>query len=218
MSEPITILIADDHPIVREGLATVLSQEDDLNVIGQAKNGVEAVAMAKRLKPSVILMDLQMPEMNGVDAIKAIKQAEPDIGVIILTTFDTDEYIFSGIEAGAQAFLLKDSPPEEVLKAIRAVNDGNSLIQPSVARRLLDRFSEISRNPPASEPSKLLTPREIEVLQLVSKGASNKVIASELFIGESTVKTHIIHIFNKLDVKDRTQAVAHAARKGIIQL
>ena len=141
----------------------------------------------------------------------------PETGVIILTTFDTDEYIFSGIEAGAQAYLLKDSPPDEVVRAIEAVSKGESLIQPSVARRLLDRFSEISREP-EPQPESVLSPRELEVIELMAKGNSNKEIAAELIIGESTVKTHIIHIFNKLDVRDRTEAVADAARKGIIKL
>ena len=215
MTESIRILIADDHPIVREGLAKVLSQEDDIKVVGQASNGSEAVSKAKELHPDIILMDLQMPVMDGVEAMQRIKEEAPDIGIIILTTYDTDDYIFRGIEAGARAYLLKDSPPEEVLKAIRAVHKGESLIQPKVASRLLDRFSQLSRAP---APEEGLSQREIEVLQLIAKGAANKEIASQLFIGESTVKTHIIHIFNKLEVKDRTEAVTEAVRKGIIRL
>lgn len=217
MSQAIRIVIADDHPIVREGLATVLDQEDNLDVVAQAKNGKEAVSATKKFKPDVVLMDLQMPEMNGVEAIKAIKQDMPQVSVIILTTYDTDEYIFSGIEAGAQAYLLKDSPPEEVIRAIHAVSKGESLIQPSVARRLLDRMTEMSRSPaPATET--VLSPREIEVIERISKGSSNKEIAADLFIGESTVKTHIVHIFDKLEVRDRTGAVAEAVRRGIITL
>jgi len=215
MAQTVRILIADDHPIVREGLATVLSQEDDIKVVGQASNGSEAVSKAKELHPDIILMDLQMPEMDGVEAMQRIKEEAPDIGIIILTTYDTDDYIFRGIEAGARAYLLKDSPPEEVLKAIRAVHKGESIIQPRVASRLLDRFSQLSRAP---APEEGLSQREIEVLQLIAKGAANKEIASQLFIGESTVKTHIIHIFNKLEVKDRTEAVTEAVRKGIIRL
>lgn len=219
MSQAIRIVIADDHPIVREGLATVLDQEDNLDVVAQAKNGKEAVSATKKFKPDVVLMDLQMPEMNGVEAIKAIKQDMPQVSVIILTTYDTDEYIFSGIEAGAQAYLLKDSPPEEVIRAIHAVSKGESLIQPSVARRLLDRMTEMSQSPaPARDTETVLSPREIEVIERMSKGSSNKEIAADLFIGESTVKTHIVHIFDKLEVRDRTGAVAEAVRRGIITL
>ena len=215
MTEAIRILIADDHPIVREGLATVLNQEEDLEVVGLAENGLEAVARARKLCPDIILMDLQMPEMDGVEAIQKIKEEAPDIGIIILTTYDAEDYIFRGIEAGARGYLLKDSTPGEVLKAIRSVHKGESLIQPRVASRLLDRFSQLARAPDTGE---ILSPRELEVLQLMAKSSVNKEIATELLIGESTVKTHIVHIFNKLGVKGRTEAVAEAARKGIIRL
>ena len=215
MSESIKIVIVDDHPIVRQGLATVLSQEDDMEVIGQAGNGLEAVDLARKLHPDIILMDLQMPEMDGVEAIKKIKLDTSDIGIIILTTYDTDDYIFRGIEAGARGYLLKDSPPEEVIKAIHTVHKGESMIQPRVASRLLDRFSQLSHD---SVPEDVLSSREVQVLQLIAKSSANKEIASALFIGESTVKTHIIHIFNKLGVKGRTEAVAEAAKRGIIQL
>ncbi len=215
MAEPIRIVIADDHPIVRQGLAAVLEQEEDFKVVSQAGNGLEAVAQARELRPDIILMDLQMPEMDGVEAIQKIKEEAPDIGIIILTTYDTDDYIFRGIEAGARGYLLKDSPPGEVLNAIRAVYKGESLIQPRVASRLLDRFSQLSRAPDTGD---VLSPREVEVLQLMAKSTVNKEIATELLIGESTVKTHIVHIFNKLGVKGRTEAVAEASRRGIIKL
>ena len=215
MVEQIRVVIADDHPIVRQGLATVLGLEEDVVVVGTAGNGVEAVSQVSRLRPNVVLMDLQMPEMDGVEAIRLIREDNPETGIIILTTYDTDDYIFRGIEAGARAYLLKDSPPEEVLHAIRAVNRGESLIQPKVASRLLDRFNQLSQGKVAEGG---LSPREVEVIQLMSKGIGNKQIASDLVIGESTVKTHLIHIFNKLGVKGRTEAVAEAARRGIIQL
>ena len=215
MTESIRIVIADDHPVVRQGLATVLGQEEGLEVVGQAANGLEAVDQARRLQPDIILMDLQMPEMDGVEAIQTIRTETSDIGIIILTTYDTDDYIFRGIEAGARGYLLKDSPPEEVIKAIHTVHKGESMIQPRVASRLLDRFSQLSHD---SVPEEILSPREVQVLQLIAKSAVNKEIANELFIGESTVKTHIIHIFNKLGVKGRTEAVTEGVKRRIIQL
>lgn len=215
MTEPIRILIADDHPIVRQGLATVLEQENDLSVVGQAINGVEAVAKARQLLPDIILMDLQMPEMDGVEAINRIMAEELKAGIIILTTYDTDDHIFRGIEAGARGYLLKDSPPDEVVKAIRTVNRGESLIEPRVASRLLDRLGQLSRGP---APESTLSRREIEVLEVMATGAANKQIANELSIGQSTVKTHIVRIFNKLGVNGRTEAVAEAVKKGIIKL
>ena len=215
MTESIRVLIVDDHPIVRQGLATVLEQEEDIAVVGQAADGVEAVAQARDLLPDIILMDLQMPQMDGVEAITQILGDELDTHIIILTTFATDDYIFRGIEAGARGYLLKDSPPDEVVKAIRTVQRGDSLIEPRVASRLLDRLGQLS-HPPA--PGSVLSKREIEVLQLMSTGAANKDIASQLLIGQSTVKTHIVRIFSKLGVNGRTEAVAEAVKKGIIQL
>ena len=215
MAGSIRVLIADDHPIVRQGLATVLNLEEDMEVVGQAGDGIEAVSLALELSPHVVLMDLQMPKMDGVEAIQKIKQEAPDIGIIILTVYETDDYIFRGIEAGARGYLLKDTPPGEVLTAIRTVHRGESLIQPRVASRLLDRFTQLSQAP-GSE--KLLSPREVEVLKHMAKGSVNKEIASRLSIGESTVKTHLVHIFSKLEVKDRTEAVIEATRRGIIKL
>jgi DNA-binding NarL/FixJ family response regulator len=213
--EAIKILIADDHPVVREGLIAMLSREVDFKVVGEAKDGLEALNKTKELSPDVVLMDLRMPEMDGVEAMRQIRSAMPDVKFIILTTYSDDDYIFSGIEAGARAYLLKDAPREDLFKAIRSVYRGESLIQPVVASKLLDRFSQLSRRAPASEE---LSERELEVLCLMAKGAANKEISAELNIAQSTVKTHITNIFQKLGVNDRTEAVTRALKKGIIRL
>jgi len=213
--EAIKILIADDHPVVREGLFAMLSREHEFEVVGEAKDGVEAVDKAKKLSPDIVLMDLRMPELDGVEAMEQIKSAKPDTKFIILTTYSDDEYIFRGIEAGARAYLLKDAPREELFEAIRVVHRGESLIQPAVASKVLDRLAELSRRAPSGEG---LSERELEVLRLVAKGAANKEIAVQLSITQSTVKTHITSIFQKLDVNDRTEAVTQALRKGIIRL
>jgi DNA-binding NarL/FixJ family response regulator len=213
--EPIKILIADDHPYVREGILSMLKRERDFAVVGEAENGVEAVSKAKELGPDVILMDLRMPEMDGVEAMNQIREAKPDIKFVILTTYSDDDYIFRGIEAGARAYLLKDAPREELFKAIRAVHRGESMIQPVVASKVLDRLSELSRRSPSSEE---LSGRELEVLHLMAKGAANKEIGAALHISQSTVKTHISSIFQKMGVNDRTSAVTEALKKGIINL
>ena len=213
--EAIKILIADDHPVVREGLIAMLSREADFKVVGEAKDGLEAVNKAKELSPDVVLMDLRMPEMDGVEAMRQIRPAMPDVKFIILTTYSDDDYIFSGIEAGARAYLLKDAPREDLFKAIRSVYRGESLIQPVVASKLLDRFSQLSRRTPSGEE---LSEREVEVLRLMAKGAANKEISAELNIAQSTVKTHITNIFQKLGVNDRTEAVTQALKRGIIRL
>jgi len=213
--ENIRIMIADDHPVVREGLITMIGREEGFEVIGEAKDGAEAVSKAKELKPDIVLIDLRMPEMDGVEAIREISAIEPDIKFIILTTYSDDEYIFRGIEVGARAYLLKDAPREELFRAIRTVYRGESLIQPVVASKVLDRFAELSRHAQAPET---LSEREIEVLKLMAKGAANKEIATELSITNSTVKTHITSIFQKLNASDRTEAVTLAIKRGIIHV
>ncbi len=211
----IRVLIADDHPVVREGLSAMLDRQDDMEVVGEAIDGADAVKRTRETRPDIVLMDLQMPVMDGVEAMKRIAEQQPSVRFIVLTTYDNDERIFKGIEAGARAYLLKDSPREELFKAIRAVHKGDSLIQPSVASKVLDRFAVLSRQ---SQGPELLSERELEVLRLVATGASNRSIAAQLYISESTVKTHVQSIFQKLGVNDRTEAVTHALQKGIISL
>jgi len=212
---PIRVLIADDHTVVRDGLAAVLSRRPDITVVGEASNGVEAVEKAGQLHPDVILMDLRMPEMDGAEAMRRIRQRDPDVRFLVLTTFDNDEYIFEAIQAGAKGYLLKDASREDLFRAVAAVYRGESLIQPAVASRVLDRFVELSQR---TVPGETLSEREIEVLRLMARGAANKEIAAALVISESTVKTHIANIFQKLDVNDRTEAVTTALQKGIIRL
>ena len=213
--EVIRIMIADDHPVVREGLSAMLSREEDIRVVGEAENGVQAVSKARELRPDIVLMDLRMPELDGVEAMRQIGDHDPNIKFIVLTTYDNDEYIFRGIEAGARAYLLKDAPRQELFKAIRGVYKGESLIQPAVAGKVLDRFAQLSRQTQVPEA---LSERELEVIKLMARGSANKEIAAELFISESTVKSHIASIFQKLEVNDRTGAVTQAIRKGIIRL
>lgn len=206
----ISILIADDHPVVREGLAGMLAGQDDFEVVGLAADGSTAVTLTLSLAPDVILMDLRMPVLDGVGAIEAIKQAQPTAHILVLTTYDSDADIVRAIAAGATGYLLKDAPREELFRAIRATARGESVLSPAVASRLMTRMRA-----PAEEN---LSAREIEVLQLVAKGASNQQIGKELHISTATVKSHLIHIFNKLGVDGRTAAVTVALEKGIITL
>lgn len=207
---PIRIVIADDHPIVRSGLLGLLASQDDFEVVGEASNGREAVAVVQRTRPDVVLTDLRMPELDGVGAIREMCAAQPSLKVLVLTTYDTDADILRAVEAGATGDLLKETPREELFTAIRATALGKSVLSPTVASRLVGR----TRDP----GERALSAREIEVLMLVAKGTSNKLIARELEIGETTVKTHLLHIFSKLGVDDRTAAVTTAVERGIIRL
>jgi two-component system NarL family response regulator len=201
------VLIADDHPIVREGLSAVIGDQPDMVVIGQAATGAEAVARALADRPDVILMDLRMPEVSGVDAIAAIRAQWPAAHIIVLTTYDGDEDIYRALQAGAQAYLLKDTPRAELLDAIRAVARGHKRIPSEVAARLAERIG-----------GPTLTEREVDVLRLMAQGRSNKVIGAELNISDGTVKFHVNNILGKLVVDDRTQAVTVALQRGIIHL
>ena len=207
------ILIVDDHTLVRDGLHTILSRRPDFDVVGEASNGLEATELARELSPDVILMDLRMPVMSGVEAMRIIGAENPNIKIIVLTTFDTDEYIFDAVEAGAKGYLLKDASREELSSAVRAVQRGESQIEPGVAARLISRFQELSRQGPDT-----LSDREVEVLQLIARGSANRQIAEQLMISESTVKTHVANIFSKMNVRHRTQAVTQGLQRGIIKL
>lgn len=211
--EAIRVLIVDDHAIVRYGLTCLLALETDITVVGEASNGVLAVEMARELQPDVILMDLRMPEMSGLEAMRRIRAENPDLKFIVLTIYDSDEYVFEAIEAGAKGFLLKDAHREELFRAIRAVFHGESLMCPSVNTKVLHRLAQLSDRAGGTDvPSE----REIQVLRLIAGGATNQEIAISLSISVGTVRTHVTNILKKLDAKGRTQAVTKAMQRGII--
>ena len=211
----IKLLIVDDHAVVRDGLITMLGRESDFDVVGEAQNGLEAVEKSRELKPDIVLMDLRMPELDGVEAMRRIREENIEVSFLVLTTYDTDEYIFDALEAGAKGYLLKDTSREELFQAVRTVYRGESLIQPGVAAKVLDRFAQLSRQ---ASNTGILSRREVEVIQLMAKGSANKEIATALSLSESTVKTHVSNIFGKLEVNDRTGAVTKAMQMGIIKL
>jgi DNA-binding NarL/FixJ family response regulator len=213
--EPIKVLIADDQRLMREGLATLLALADDIDIVAQAEDGAEAIELAKAQRPDVILMDIQMPHVNGVEATKTIRSILPATQIIILTTFDDDEYLLTGLRAGACGYLLKDMPSEQLADAIRSAAKGQSPIGPEMARKLVDL---VTQNPIAPSPSMAgeLSEREIEVLRLIAAGLSNKEIAEKLFIAEGTAKNHVSNILSKLEARDRAQAVARAKELGLL--
>jgi two-component system NarL family response regulator len=205
--ERIRILIADDHSVVREGLVSLVKRKSDMVVVAEASNGREAVQLWKEHRPDVTLLDLRMPELDGVGAIKEIRELDENAHIVVLTTYDGDEDIYRAIKAGAKAYLLKDTARDALVETVRRVHAGETYLPPQLAAKLAERVS-----------GEALSPREIEVLQRMALGKSNKEIGAELFISEGTVKTHIKSIFNKLDVVSRTEAVATANRRGLIQL
>ena len=210
MTTPVRLLIADDHPIVRAGFEGMLAGQPDLEVVGEAENGEEAVTLAQRLRPDVVLMDLRMPVVDGVEATNRIKEEVPSANILVLTTYDSDADILRAIEAGATGYLLKDTPREDLFRAIRAAARGEPVLAPSVTARLMQRAQTPART--------ALSGREIEVLELVARGGSNKELARDLHLSEATVKSHLIHIFDKLGVTDRTAAVTVALERGILRL
>jgi len=217
----IRILLVDDEQMVRMGLRLILESEDDFEVVGEAGDGVEAVALTKKLDPDVVLMDIQMPGMNGLDATREIKTLgrEESSRVLVLTTFELDEYVYEALRAGASGFLLKRTPAEDLIAGIRVVHSGDALLAPSVTKRLIDEFAHrpLPEGTGQVEALEDLTAREREVLSLIAKGMSNAEIAQALFLSEGTVKTHIKRIFYKLGLRDRTQAVIFAYDVGVVQ-
>ena len=214
-SDPIRVFVADDHAIVRKGIAAVLEIVPDIEVVGEAENGRDAVRQVEALQPDVILMDLVMPEMDGIEAIRRIKERQPGARILVLTTFAGENQILPAIKAGALGYHLKDSRPQELAQAIRQVHRGESSLHPVIARKVLEELSRPSSRPPTPDP---LTPREVEVLQLVAQGLENWEIAEKLVITEATVRTHVSNITAKLHVASRTQAALYALREGIASL
>jgi DNA-binding NarL/FixJ family response regulator len=210
----IRVLVADDQSMVRAGFRMLLAHEPDIEVVAEAGNGLEAVHQAARFDPTVVLMDIRMPELDGLEATRRILAADDRARILILTTFDLDEYVYEALSAGASGFVLKDDPPEQLIAAIRTVAAGDALLSPAVTKRVIRRFA---RRPRPAPPAGLeeLTAREHEVLRLIALGRSNAEIAQELFISEGTVKTHVTHVLQKLGLRDRVQAVVLAYQTGI---
>ena len=210
----IRVLVADDQSMVRAGFRMLLSGQEDLEVVAEASNGLEAVDKAQRFDPDVVLMDIRMPELDGLEATRRILAADRGTRVLVLTTFDLDEYIYEALTAGASGFVLKDDPPEQLIGAIRTVAAGDALLSPAVTKRVIERFTRLSRPTPPSGLEEL-TARELDVLRLIAQGLSNEEIGKQLFIGETTVKTHVARVLMKLGLRDRVQAVVLAYESGL---
>ena len=215
MTETIKVLITDDHPVVRKGLSALLAAKTGIEVVGEAANGREAVELVQELKPDVILMDLLMPEMDGIEATKQIKEIIPASKILVMTSFATDEMVFPAIKSGALGYLLKDSTPDELIGAIRQVYQGEPSLHPKIARKVLMEISNPTVNTPSEDP---LTERELGVLKSIAKGMSNQEIGIELSISETTVRTHVSRILSKLHLASRTQAALYALKEGLANL
>jgi DNA-binding NarL/FixJ family response regulator len=214
----IKILIADDHAVVREGTRQILEQEPDLQVVGEASDGEEAVRLAGSLKPDVAIVDIEMPRMDGIEATRRIKKDYPSIAVLILSAYDDDQFVFSLLEAGAAGYLLKSVRGKELIDAVRAVHAGESVLHPAIARKVLNRFVPAGGEVRKQKPTAVLSEREMEVLKFATRGLSNQEIANELVLSLRTVQAHLGHIFNKLQVSSRTEAVVHALKEGWVTL
>jgi DNA-binding NarL/FixJ family response regulator len=213
----IRVLLADDQELVRTGFRMILKAEKDIDVVGEAGDGAEAVELARSLRPDVVLMDIRMPVLDGLEATRRLVAANTDTRVLILTTFDLNEYVYEALRAGASGFLVKDAPAAQLVTAIRVVADGDALLAPSITRRLISEFAR--RPAPTGKPEEMkeLTARELEVLRLVARGLSNAEIAKELFVSDATVKTHVARVLMKLSLRDRVQAVVAAYESGLVQ-
>jgi NarL family two-component system response regulator LiaR len=218
MNKKIRIVIADDHTVVRQGTRSLLERESDMEVVGEAGDGEEAVKIIEQLKPDVAILDIAMPKLNGVEVTKRIKPLLPSTAVLILTAYDDDEYVFALLEAGAAGYLLKDVDSKEVVDAVRAVYAGESVLHPVIARKVVSRFRPAAAAPGKDKPVEELSEREMEVLKLAARGMSNSDIAKELFINVRTVQGHLSSIFNKMSVGSRTEAVFQAVKKGWLSL
>jgi DNA-binding NarL/FixJ family response regulator len=212
----IRVLVADDQSMVRAGFRMLLGGEGDIEVVAEARDGHEAVEKAARFRPNVILMDIRMPELDGLEATRRILAADELARILILTTFDLDEYVYEALSAGASGFVLKDDPPEQLIAAVRTVAGGEALLSPTITKRVIRQFTRIPRPTPPEELNELTT-REHEVLRLVARGLSNAEIAEELYITDTTVKTHVTHVLQKLNLRDRVQAVVLAHQAGLFE-
>ena len=211
----IRVLVADDQSMVRAGFRMLLANEPDIEVVAEASNGLEAIHQAARFQPSVVLMDIRMPELDGLEATRRLIAADQAAKILILTTFDLDEYVYEALRSGASGFVLKDDPPEQLLAAIRVVAAGDALLSPAITKRVIAQFTQIPRSAPPRGLDEL-TDRELDVFRLIARGLSNPEIARELYISETTVKTHITHILQKLNLRDRVQAVVLAYETGLL--
>ncbi len=210
----IRVMVVDDQTMVRAGFRLLLADESDIDVVAEASNGRDAVAQAARFRPDVILMDIRMPEMDGLEATRRILASDAEARVLVLTTFDLDDYVFEALRAGASGFVLKDEPPEQLISAVRTIAAGEALLSPTVTRRVIRRFATVRRQAPPPAVAEL-TPRELEVLRLISQGMSNAEIGEELFISDTTVKTHVTRLLQKLALRDRAQAIVLAYQTGL---
>ena len=215
MTDPIRVLVVDDHPVVRRGIQSLLAEEPDIEVVGEAVNGKDALAKVDSLKPDVILMDLVMPEMGGIEAIQQITPKHPEARILVMTSFAADDKVFPSIKAGALGYLLKDSDPEDLIRMIRQVARGELSIHPTIARKVIQELNRPALEPLTPSP---LTEREVEILQLLAQGVENKDIAARLFVREATVRTHVSNILGKLQLANRVQATLYALHKGIASL